>query len=229
MLGQERRGHSPGKAGSQRHFAGDRHPQGHAGGEGTRWEWGHCGGIMPGTGHESPGLGPTGPWWQGVMWQGPPAVHGAQWGMGRAHCLHQQHTVQALRHACVWVSAYPTHMGTHTQYLQLCRRHTVHCAHTRCARPHRCSTPHAGGCGCPSKAGCSHGQRGCLVAPLPRACWGPSMVLRGSRVDWPSAAASKRYQGRCGGLSQPTRSEPSFGYALSPTSISGAGCAGKAR
>lgn len=56
-------------------------------------------------------------------------MHGAQGGTRRARCLHQQHTVQALRHACVWVSTYPTHMGTHTQYLQLCRRHTVHCTH----------------------------------------------------------------------------------------------------
>lgn len=60
---------------------------------------------------------------------------------------------------------------------------------------------------------------------------GPSMVLRGSKMDRsppPSAAASKRYQRRCEGLHQPAHSEPS-GDTQSPTSISGAGCTGKGR
>lgn len=85
----------------------------------------------------------------------------------------------------------PTHAGTHPRYPR---------ARRACARTHSPAT-----CSVPAPWGATWVVARAPGVPngLARAGGEPSMVLRGSRKDWPPAAASKRYRRRWEGGGSP--------------------------
>lgn len=168
-------------------------PRGWRGHRGTFW-----GAARPGTRHSPPGLSPTGPWWQGeppssVGWPRAGTAPGARGGQrgedaARASTRHKHKHLgtrapgRTHPHARGHAHSVPTGAPCVRSYPQ----------------PHYVQRPR------------TLGGATWVVARAPGVpdslAWAvgePSMVLRGSRKDWPPAAASKRYRRRWEGGGSP--------------------------